>query len=169
MSESDTDSENSEMEVMKEDRDVLNRLDDENFPISDDDEDEDEEASEEGEDEQEEEVAGEDEDEDASGDDEDEDEGESDQEEDESDEEPDVSGKSAWAESISKILGSKNTGVLSKAQTIEDIEKKKQKKRKITFEVVGVDDGIKVEDSKPDQEVLDKILRKRKRRELREV
>lgn len=92
------------------------------------------------------------------------------EEEDSSADDEDVNGKSAWAESISKILSSKNTGVLSKAQTIADIEKKKMEKRKMTFEVVGDDEKkIKLEDIKPDQEQIDKIMRKRKRREQREV
>lgn len=160
MSESDS-SENSEMNEMKDDHDVQNRLDDdENFPLSESDDDEDD-----AEEQDAEEESGEDEEED-----EDIHEEESEQEDENDDEEAGVSGKSAWAESISKILGSKNTGVLSKAQTIENIEKKKLQKRKMTFEVVGADDnGIKVEDTKPDQETLDKILRKRKRREVREV
>lgn len=148
MSQSESDNESSQSDEMAQDEDQLNRLDDEaEFPISDEEDDD--------EDVEDEEVESDAEDE---------------SEDDDSDDGAGVSGKSAWAESISKILGSKHTGILSKAQTIADIEKKKAEKKKITFEVVDGDaKKIKLEDNKPDQETIERIMRRRKRREQREV
>lgn len=146
MSQSESDNESSQSDEMAQDEDQLNKLDDDaEFPISDEDEDD---------------VQDEEDDSDA----------EDESEDDDSDDGAGVSGKSAWAESISKILGSKHSGILSKAQTIADIEKKKAEKKKITFEVVDGDaKKIKLEDNKPDQETLERIMRRRKRREQREV
>jgi hypothetical protein len=91
-----------------------------------------------------------------------------DEEMNESDEDEIEDGKGAWANSIAKILNTKHTGVLSKAQKIEDIEKNKQKKKENTFEIVGAED-VKIKDEKPDEKTLKRALEKRKRREKHEV
>lgn len=128
--ESDTESEQSEVEL--DENDDENRLSDAEFPISEEEDDED------------------------------------DEEMDEESEEDEEDGKGAWANSIAKILNTKHTGVLSKAQKIEDIERNKQKKKENTFEVVGAED-VKIKEEKPDEKSLKRALEKRKRREKQEV
>jgi hypothetical protein len=79
------------------------------------------------------------------------------------DEEP---SKTGWADSMAKILNSDKSGVLSKAKKIEDIAKKKEKKKSYTFEIDGAAED---EDEKPDQSTLERSLAKRKYRERREA
>lgn len=131
---SETDSDQSEVEL--DGIDEINRLNDAEFPISED---------------------------------EDDDEVEDDESMEESEDDGSETGKGAWANSIAKILNTKHTGVLSKAQTNEEIERKKQKRKENMFEVVGAESGVKIKDEKPDEKSLKRALEKRKRREKQEV
>lgn len=74
--------------------------------------------------------------------------------------------KKGWADSMAKILNSEKTEVLSKAEKIEDLEKRKKKQQKsYNFEIEG--EVKKENETKPSEEALQRAMEKRKRKEKR--